>query len=376
MKAYRFRIYPNKEQTEKMERHLEISRMLWNRLLEATKERYDTKKKFYTKTEMQKMTNGSCLYSQTSQSVAHRLHRAIWTKVEMNKRCLKWGFPRFKKRGQLRSLYYPQFGFKLGDSLKVTPFGELEIVQHRPIEGRIKTLTLKHMPSGKWFAVFVTDAPLTCTPHAGKGSVGVDLGLKTFATLSDGRTIGNPRFFKKHEDRLALEQRRLSKKNRGGINRQKARVKVAKIHEKIADSRLDFLHKAANMLIRSYSFIVLEKLNPHNMSQGWLGKSINDASWSTFTNILRYKAESAGCRLVFVDPNGTTQECSVCHEKVRKGLGDRMHECPYCGLSIDRDLNASKNILIRATVGTAGSNASGNGTAVPSMKEESHFSRG
>jgi len=362
MKAYRFRVYPNRLQLREMCRHLELSRILWNDLLAKTKERYGKEKKFYSKSELQAMSKGGELYSQASQGISHRLHKAIWVKINMKKRSLKCGFPRFKKFGQLKSLYYPQFGFKIGDKLKVTPFGEMKIKQHREMEGRVKTLTLKREPSGKWFAVFMTDAQLSNNLKVGSGSVGIDLGLKTFATLSDGNVIDNQRFFKRYEAKLVSEQRKLSRKASGSNNRQNARLKVARIHEKVANSRLDFMHKTANGLIRNYSFIALERLNVSNMSQGRLGKSVNDASWSAFTRILRYKAESAGCAVVFVDSANTTRECSKCGKIVKKRLYDRVHSCPDCGLVIDRDLNASRNILARATVGQAGSNARGDGT--------------
>ncbi|MFH1623489.1 MAG: RNA-guided endonuclease TnpB family protein [Candidatus Aenigmatarchaeota archaeon] len=359
MKAYKFRIYPNGSQQKMMESHLEMSRQLWNHLLEETKNRYEKEKRFYKRSELQSMSKGTGLHSQTSQGVAHRLNRAIRTKIWMKKNGLKWGFPRFKKFGRFKTLYYPQSGFKLENKLKVTPFGKIKIRQHRPIEGRIKTLTLKREPTGKWFAIFVSDATMSNNLKAGKGSVGVDLGLKAFATLSDGNKIDNPRVFKKYENKLAQRQRKLSNKKKGSANRQKARLKVAKIHEKIKDVRKDFLHKVANEMIQNYSFIALEKLNSQAMSQGWFGKSINDASWSMFTRILSYKAESAGCKVVFVNPNNTTRECSGCGEIVKKELCDRVHSCPKCGLVIDRDLNASRNILMKATVGTTGSNACG-----------------
>jgi len=353
-----------------MDDHLEISRKLWNDLLGRTKERYATEKKFFSKTKLQVMVRGSGLYSQTAQGIAHRLNRAIRRKVEMKKKGLKWGFPRFKKYGQLRSFYYPQSGFWLKNKLKVTPFGELKIKQHRQIEGTIKTLTLKCEPTGKWFVVFVVDGASPNHLKVGDSAVGIDLGLKTFATLSDGNIIDNPKVFKEYESKLAQRQRKLSNKKKGSRNRHKAKLKVARVHEKIADVRRDFLHKTTNELIKNYSFIALEKLNPRAMSQGWLGGSINDASWSVFTWILRYKASSAGCEVVFVNPNNTTQECSRCGEIVRKELCDRVHSCPKCGLVVDRDLNASRNILMKATVGTTGSNARGDGTMVPSMKQE------
>ncbi|MCX6775318.1 MAG: RNA-guided endonuclease TnpB family protein [Candidatus Micrarchaeota archaeon] len=269
---------------------------------------------------------------------------------------------------------YPQYGtgFWLNEKLTVTPFGEIAIKKHREIKGRIKTLTLKREASGKWFAVFCVETPEEI-PRENKGkTVGIDLGLKTFATLSDGEVIKNPRHFKKHEERLAFIQREFSKRKKGGSNRKRAKIRVAKLHEKVADTRRDFLHKITTQLVDDYSVIALEKLASQEMSEENYGKFINDAGWSKFAKMLAYKAEGAGCRVVFVDPKDTTQECSNCHKIVQKDLTERMHNCPFCGLSIDRDLNAARVILIRATPGQGGSNASGNVAIATSMKEEAH----
>lgn len=150
----------------------------------------------------------------------------------------------------------------------------------------------------------------------------------------------------------------------------KAKQKVARIHEKLANERRDFLHKTSSDLVRTYSLIALEELASQEMAEKNFGKSINDASWSTFANMIAYKAESAGCKVVFVDPKDTTKECSNCGAKTEKALSERTHNCPFCGLSIDRDINAALNILKRATAGMVGSNASGDERALSSLKEE------
>ncbi len=179
--------------------------------------------------------------------------------------------------------------------------------------------------------------------------------------MSDGTVIKNPRHLKKYEENLAKRQRELSRKEKGSIKRKKQKRKVAVLHEKIRNSRRDFLHKLSLHLVNSYSFVALEDLSIKKMTMERFGKSINDAGWNEFANMLCYKAEEAGCKVVFVDPDGTTKECSSCGEVVNKRLGERRHNCPSCGLSIDRDLNASINILNRATAGQAGSNARGAG---------------
>ena len=196
--------------------------------------------------------------------------------------------------------------------------------------------------------------------------------MKTFATLSNSEMIKNPRHLMKHEDRLAFIQRKFSRKKKRSKSRKRAKVRIARLHERVADTRKDFLHKTSTHLVNDYSIIALEKLASKEMSEQNYGKFINDAGWNMFANMLAYKAEGAGCRVVFVDPKNTTQECSNCHQIVKKDLSERMHNCPFCGLSIDRDLNAAVNILIRATVGQTESNASRDGVSLPSLKEEAH----
>jgi len=374
MRNYKFRIYPSKRQEIQMKEHLWIEKNLWNMLLEANQKRYNAEKKFLTRNEMQKMVKGAGLFSQVAQTLSHRLQKALWRMVKLKKQGKKCGYPRFKSIDRMKSLNYPQAGFKLDKKLKVTPFGEISIKQHREIKGKIKTLTLKREPSGKWFAIFsVETAPRTQRISNGE-QIGIDLGLRTFATLSNGDVIKNPRHLKQHEEELAEAQRRLSKKKKGSNNRKKAKLKVARIHEKIANTRADFLHKISKRLVNDYSLIALEKLASKEMSQQNFGRSINDAGWNMFANMISYKAEEAGCRVVFVNPKDTTQECSNCHQIVKKDLSERIHDCPFCGLTIDRDINAARNILMRATVGHTGSQASGdNRKEVLPLKEEAHI---
>ena len=314
---------------------------------------------FPTKNTLQVMVKRYGLYSQTQQEIAHRIHKSMIRVFKLRKKGIKCGFPRFKSFDRMKSLYYPQYetGFWLGRKLKVTPFGEIAIKKHREVKAEIKTLTLKREASGRWFAIFCVETPKEIPKENRGEAVGIDLGLRTFATLSNGMRINNSRHFKRYEDRLVFIQRKFSKKKKGSSKRNKARIRLAKLHEKIADCRKDFLYKLSTQLVNDYSFIALEKLASQEMAEENYGKFINDAAWNMFANMLAYKAEGAGCRVVFVDPKDTTQECSNCHQIVKKDLTERMHECPFCGLSIDRDLNAARNILMRATPGQGGSNA-------------------
>jgi len=358
MRAYKFRIYPSKTQEKEMSRHLWLSKELWNEMLAFTKEIYNNYEKFPTKKTLREMVKQSGLFSQVGQELVDRLIDALHRKIEMKKKGEKGGFPRFKSFDRMKSLHYPQSGFWLDKKLKVTPFGELTIKKHREITGGIKTLTLKREASGKWFAVFTAEEE-RLLPKQNKGeAVGIDLGLKTFATLSNSLKIDNPRHLMKYEEELAFIQRKFSRKKKGSKNRKRAKHKVSLIHEKIANTRADFLHKKSTQLVNDYSLLALEKLASQEMSEQHYGKQINDAGWDMFANMLAYKAEGAGCRVVFVNPENTSRMCNRCGN-IRNDLTlwDRIYTCPECGLSIDRDLNSAVNILTKATVGQTGSNA-------------------
>jgi len=364
MRACKFRVYPTKAQEKELDSHLRQSKDSWNEMLEFTKEFYNNYEKFPTKNTLREFVKNSCLYSQVGQELVDRFCDSLWKKSSP-----KAGFPRFKSFDRMKSLVYPQFGFSLEEKLKVTPFGEISIKKHREIKGLIKTLTLKRESSGKWFAIFSVQEE-KCVPKENNGEkVGIDLGLTNFAALSNGRFIKNPRHFKKHEEHLASLQKRLSRCKKRSRNRRKAKVKVAVEHERISNCRSDFHHKLSHELVNSYSLIALEALRSKEMAEQNFGKSIHDAGWNKFANMIAYKAEGAGCKAVFVNPKNTTKECSCCGTVAEKKLSDRTHNCPVCGLIMDRDINAAINILTRATTGTVGSNAS----AICPMANAAHF---
>jgi putative transposase len=366
MRAYKFRIYPTKLQDIEMRRHLWIAKELWNDLLEHTKNMYRDFGIFPTRNALQLMVKNAGLFSQTQQETAHRINDATKRFMKPKKEGKKAGFPRFKSFDRMKSLHYPQAGFSLSDKLKVTPFGEIKIVQHRSIEGTIKTLALKRESSGKWYAILtVEESPMVPRINACP-EVGIDVGLKCFARLSNDERISNPRHFNKYQDRLTRVQREVSRKKKGSRNRNKAKKTVAIIHEKIQNARNDFLHKTSTRLVNDYSMIALEKLDVQEMMGDGLGKSIGDAGWARFATLLSYKAENAGSKIVFVNPAGTTKTCHRCGHVQDMPLEERIYNCPDCGLTMDRDLNAAKNILARATLGYSGSNAPGDGTDVPS----------
>jgi len=370
IKSYKFRLYPTKAQAKEMQTHLWLSKNLWNNGLELAKQLYADYQKFPTRSTYQEISKNSGLHSQVAQDVFIRLYLALKAKIRRKKTGLKGGFPRFKSIDRVKSLHYPQSGFSLKErKLKVNPFGEINVKKHREVEGTIKTLTLKKESSDKWFAILTAETETVHTPKKEGEKVGIDLGLMTFASISNGEQIKKPKHMRIYEDRLADAQRDLSKKKLRSRNRRKAKLKVARVYAKVADTRKDWLHKSANNLISRYSMIALEDLNVQGIADEH-GKGVSDAGWSIFTNIISYKAESAGCEVVFVNPKNTSKDCSRCGICVPKELWERQHNCPSCGLSIDRDLNAAINILTRATVGMTGSNACEDGTIVPSMKQE------
>ena len=198
------------------------------------------------------------------------------------------------------------------------------------------------------------------------------MGLNSYAVFSDGTRFENPRLFRQSEKRLAHLQRGVSRKVRGGRNRVKAKVKVARLHEKIVNRRTDFLHKASRVIAETYETVYVEDLKIGNMVRNHcLAKSISDAGWGRFIGMVVYKAESAGGRVIQVNPRNTTQDCSRCGERVEKSLSDRIHVCPYCGLRMDRDHNAALNILARGReIGKelAESKPEGEETATPPLE--------
>jgi len=383
-RAWRYRMYPSKAQQEKLNSCLYECKDLWNSLLEYTKNYYEKTGRFPTRKELYLLTKEPPLFSQAAQNVADRLSKSLKGMMLKKKIGKKAGFPRFKSIERMKSFTYPQFGFELGERLELSDIGSISIKKHREIKGRIKTLTIKKLPSGKWYAIFTSEV---CPPGGQKkigASIGLDLGIETFAHLSDGSTIENPRHLRLAEERLKLAQRRLSKKKKGSMNRARARRDVAVAHEKIVGKRRDFLHKVSRLLVNQYALIAMENLDNEKLAQGFLAKEVLDCSWAEFSSMIRYKAEEAGCEIVFVDPANTTSQCSGCGLIRKKSLAERWHSCP-CGAEMARDLNAAINVLNRATSGTEESQACGEETPthckhneqVSSMKQEAHgFSRG
>lgn len=356
LKAYKFRIYPTKSQTTKMEQTLDLCRWTYNKTLEIRKNAWEKEGKSLSKYETNNMLPEwkedkpelKVVFSQVLQNVHERVDLALQAFFRRVKTGEKPGYPRFRGKGWYDSFTYPQKGFKIDSGkLYLSKIGSIKIKLHRPIEGKIKRLTVRRTTIGKWFACFSVELEDNPKPPWKDGSlVGIDVGLESFATLSNGEKIANPRFFREEEKELAKVQRRLSKAPKGTPERKKALKVVQLVHERIANKRYEFAHQISNQLVKKHGLIAFEDLNIKGMTHNHnLAKSIHDVAWNMLVTLTSYKAASAGSMVVLVDPRNTSKMCSRCGILVEKSLSDRVHKCSQCGLEMDRDWNAAINIL-------------------------------
>jgi len=364
-RMHKFRIYPSRKQAARLLCQFDACKTIYNELLALSRDAYKFGRVFLGKFDYNIFLKGKCfdVHSQILQNVSDRVSKAFanfFRRVKEKKlgKKVRVGFPRYKKFA--KSITFPQSGFRIisGKRLRLSKVGAVPIVLHRIPKGKIKTLTIKRNQAGQWFAIFSCEISISGISERKDvaPAIGIDIGLETFATLSNGGTIANPRFFVASQEKIAMLQRRLSRKARGSKNRMKARFKAARMHNKIANQRSDFLHKLSRSLSLRFGTIVVEKLSICNMIKNHhLAKSISDASWEKFIQMLSYKAESAGGKVICVNPRGTTVKCSGCGSAVPKSLGIRRHLCPFCGLSLHRDHNSAINIL--STAGLAGTDA-------------------
>jgi putative transposase len=287
------------------------------------------------------------VHSQVLQDVLHRVDRAFQAFFRRVKGGEKPGYPRFRGRGWYDSFTYPQWsnGVTLdGGRLILAKIGAIRLHKDRPLDGTPKTCTIVRKADG-WYASIACDVAPSPLPPTGK-AVGIDVGLESLATLSDGTQIVNPHYYRAAERKLRQAQRRLSRRVKGSNRRRKARELLAKAHLKVKRARQDFAHKTARTLVNEYDHISVERLNIRGMLKNHpLAKSISDAGWGLFRSILTAKAASAGRVVVEVNPKGTSQLCAQCGESVPKRLAVRWHSCPYCGCELHRDHNAALNIL-------------------------------
>lgn len=265
------------------------------------------------------------------------------------------GYPRFRTPRRYDSLTFRALqGWKIdGNRLTMQGIGTARLFLSRPIEGRIRTLTLKRDACGDWWVSFACDGVANDVLPEVRQSVGIDLGLNVFIATSSGEFVPNPRPIVAEDAKRKRLQRSISRQAKGGANRAKRGKIRARQHRRVERIRGDFHHKTALDFIRRYDFIAVEDLNVAGLGRSFLARSVYDAGWSSFLQTLSDKAEKAGRLVVRVNPRGTSQVCSGCACEVKKTLAVRVHDCPECGLSIDRDVNAARNILALAIQGEA-----------------------
>jgi len=359
--TYQYRLLPSKRQHRALESILESQRQLYNAALEerigayrrGVARSYIDQSKALTEWR-QSDPEATAFPVKLQRATLKRLDEAYkgFFRRARQKRG-KAGFPRFRGKG-----WWDSFGFREFDGIafdgarlrfKGMP-GALRVHLHRPLtdEGTIRSCTFRRDKKG-WKIGFAIDAEIA-PPRTSGRMVGVDLGITKFAALSDGGFIPSLRAARRAERKLRVAQRALARKQRGSRKRCKSRVQLARCHAAVARRRSDHLHQAAARLVRDYDVIAVEALNVKGLARSALAGDVHDASWAKFISLLRYKAAKAGARLVEVDPKNTSQDCSACGERVPKELKERHHACPRCRLSIDRDLNAARNVLNRAGV--------------------------
>jgi putative transposase len=378
-KTFKYRLYPNKQQQHLLEVQLEECRWLYNHLLAARRDAWQERQESLRLYDQQATLPAlkaerptlAAVQSQVLQNVAVRIDLAFQaffrrcksertksertkserTKSERTKAGEEPGYPRFRGTGRYDSITFPQVpvGCRLeaeDKRVRIANVGCVKVLLHRPLEGTPKTATIRRSSTGKWSVSFSCEcaepAPLPPTGQA----VGVDVGLKSFATLSTGQEIANPRFFRQAERALAKAQRRLSKAEKDTPERAGRRRVVARVHERTRWRRGDFAHQHSRRIVTQFELIAVEDLSVNRMMHTHcLAKSIADAAWTQFATYLSHKAAWAGRRYVAVNPAYTSQDCSRCGHRQKLSLADRTYSCPCCGLVLDRDLNAARTIL-------------------------------
>jgi len=352
--AFLYRLYVNETQSDKLDNLLRLARQLYNAALQQRRDAWKYQHKslnYYDQAnQLKEVRNEIPEFAQLNFSAAQDMLRRLDKSFKAFFRRVKSGevagFPRFKGRDRFDSITFPTYGDGIkikGGRLYVQNVGLLKIKIHRVLEGEINTVTIKR-ECGKWYVVFSNTVEIKPLPVSDR-TVGIDVGLESFAVTSDGEYIENPRYLREAEVVLRVAQRSVSRKKKGSNNRRKAVRLLAKKHLRVKRQRADFAHKVADNLVKNYGRIAVEDLRIKNMVRNHhLARSISDAGWGQFLSILAYKAEYAGREFVQVNPNGTSQICSGCGATVKKSLSTRVHNCPACGLSLNRDFNAALNI--------------------------------
>jgi putative transposase len=361
IKSFKYRLYPTKPQIKDLEKTLFLCRQLYNTALEKRKELYKTHKKsigYYEQANQlpslkEERPEYKNVNAQVLQDVLKRVDKAYQGFFRRIKKGETPGYPRFKGEGRYDSFTFPQAnvtGIKIQEGknrVLVHKIGSIKCKFHRPLEGQIKTASIKR-ENDEWYIIFTCITEPKKLP-VNQDAVGIDLGTNpNFLTTSDSEMVPAPRYFKKYEKTLSKAQKIVSKRKPGSNRRNKAKRLVAKIHKKIANQRKDFHHKVAKDLVNKYGTIVHEDLDIKQLAQTRTAKGVLDAGWAQFLAILAYKAEEAGRQVIKVDPKYTSQDCPVCGNREKHPLWIRTYTCAKCNTTLHRDIAAAQNILAKA----------------------------
>lgn len=388
-RTYRFRIYPNKDQRKSLAKQFGACRFVYNHFLRTRIDYYAAHKDDQGKhgltyfdtaamlTQLKKQNEFSWLQEANAQSLQQTLRNLdVAYNNFFNKRAK---FPHFKSKRARQAFHVPQ-GFGLRDGrLHLPKFSPIKIILHRPIEGAMKSVTVSMTPAGCYYASILCECDIPEPQYEGQ-TIGCDLGLKDFLVTSNGEHVAAPGFLRQSEKRLHRKQRHLSRCKRGSQGREKARLAVAREHERIANQRSDFLHKLSRRLVDENQAIGAESLNVKGMiANHCLAKSISDAGWAEFLRQLEYKGGWYGCHIWqvnrFFPSSKRCHDCGYILQDLR--LSQRSWTCPECGVVHDRDENAARNILTFCTVGTTGTHTPGESPVADSRNPEAPaFRRG
>ena len=354
--SYKYRAYPDTTTETRLITALDTCRWLYNNLLEEcntarehgfTPTMRGMQARIVTLKEENPFLKG--VYSKVLQMVNYTLWSNIAALSQTKKRGRKIGKLRFKSAFRYRTLNYNQSGFKIDrehSTITFSKIGALPFIMHRPYTGKVKSVLITHS-GDRWYVVVQAEQEVSEPKREGR-SIGIDVGLNSFAVDSNGAVIENPRFHEHSRKKIKTLQQSITRKKRFSQNWKKAKSNLEKVYDHITNQKRDFLHKLSRQYVDTYATICVEDLNikylkEKGKSRG-LHRSIHDASWGRFYSYLAYKAESAGTNFMQIDPRDTTQMCSNCGTIVKKSLSERVHECPYCGFVADRDYNAAVNI--------------------------------